>query len=377
MGKNAVKYFTIGLCVVLYFSLFLGCRNTTDDGGGGDAISVSIMDWNWELGDDHNPGKWAPGISYINKDDNDEVPGKNAQVYKRNTPYGTTTAAFPTASLTGRYVINSINPDDPYVELEDSKDYDMTLPWPDRKYIGQSGFAGGTYPARSPEKVQVQGPDRSMIEAVRFYGATLQVGSEDANPASWVERTADNYMESCGFPGVTFSAIPPDADARKMLRDGYGYTFWVKAVKPLKLYRTSVENWDYRMMEGHDPAHWFGPERSTFAKAMNHTGMQYGDWYKIRVIYDRLNSGWNMDVPQWLYQYWDNGGTDYPGDPDPCDLVKPANHNKEHSIKISWAIQLQNNEGEAPDTGDTGYSVTKGKHEFDLYIADLRLLMYE
>ena len=154
--------------------------------------------------------------------------------------------------------------------------------------------------------------------------------------------------------------------------DGYGYTFWFKSMKEYRTYRTAVENWDYRPLEGMDPSHWFGttPGRDG-TPDKNYTPVPVGVWTQVRVVYDPFHEDFNLDVPNWIYEFGIQNN--FPGDMEPQDIMR--NHDKDHSIKITFSLPLQHNGGNEGTAG-IEYSVTTGRHDYDVYFYGLELLQY-
>jgi len=345
---------------VLLCGLIISC-------GGGEGITIESgisLPWDWEFGDDINPGRFAPGISTIFGVK--QHPTKFAQSYVLNTPY---VMGQPD---TGRFVIETID-GVKRVVTENAKGYDTTLAWPANK------GAGDFIPLKQEIWHTTKGPKGNDVYAIRVWGTTMQKGSESPNDAEWVERTAADYQLGAGWPAVNWAAVPPsieddpDQTVHQALIDGYGYTFWVKPMKDYIVYRTAVENWDFRPLEGLDPAHWFGTGTGRDAtEGVNFTPAPVGKWTQIRVIYDPLHPDFNMDVPWWVKTYGiqDN----YPGDEEPEILMNT--YDKDHSIKITFSIPLQHNGGDEGD-GAIAYSVMSGRHEYDIFMYGLELLQYE
>ena len=325
-----------------------------------------VFDWNWEVGDDSNPGRFAPGVSTLDPSYYMEDQTKNAQTYAVNTPY------VSGAPDTGRYDID-YSYDPPRVIMENSYGYDAALSWPNNK------GAGTVLKAKTPVLQTTTGPNGTEVQAYRFKGVCKQAGSDSADVSTHVPITETNFEKVAGWPGVNWAAVPPDSteqpnqETRFALMDGYGYTFWVKSNVPYLLYRTSVENYAYRMLEGTEPAHWFGTDKQGFAENKNFTAAPTGQWKQITVIYDPKHPDFNMIVPLWLITY--DIQRNYPNDPEPVDLMDPSVHDKQKNIKISFSIQLQNNGGKEGEE-DVEYAIVSGYHEFDIWFYDLRLLMY-
>ena len=263
---------------------------------------------------------------------------------------------------------------------------EQTIYWPANKETGDLIIR------KVPLKAKTIGPDGKEIEAFHFWGTLMQRGSESENPDDWVQRRGpgsggaqgrplvgnEDYRLGCGWPAITLYATPPDVDedpeqiTRFALMDGYGYTFWVRADKDYRSYRSLVENWEYRPNEGHDPGHWYGPENGRDGTpGVNYTRAQVGEWRQVTVIYDSQHPRFNLDVPNWSMMY--DIQTNFPGDKEPSTIME--NHDKDHSIRISFSIMLQHNGGnEGNDWVE--YSVDTGKHEYDVWIYGLEILKY-
>ena len=386
-----LKTLAIVACAILCGALIIGCNDDTGNKPIRDVSADWYDGWLWEVVDDKNPNKFAPGISTLNG--YTEHPTKYSQTFLLKDPY------IRGEPLTGWYKIGTINVKGQEMEIammEDAKgfdprgslmptdpDFDMQYAWPNNK------GKGALIPLKVPTKVKTTGPSGKEIDALRFWGTTLQKGSEAENSDDWVMRTGvtgntspittvTDYRLSAGWPAISWYATPLDAaeDPNQKRRiefaDGYGYTFWVKSEKDFTVYRTSVENWDYRPNEGHEPAHWFGqrPGRDG-TPDVNYTFMGVGEWKQIRVIYDPYHPEFNMDVPNWTMSY--SIEQNYPGDKEPY-MIK-MNHDKGHSIRIIFGILLQHNGGNEA-SGPIEYSVDSGKHEYDVYFYGLEMLQY-
>jgi hypothetical protein len=339
------------------------------------------LDWVWEVLDDSNQTKWAAGISTLNG--YEEHATKYSQSYVLNEPYDRND------KTTGWYK-KETSDGVTRVVMEDTVGYDPAQLWPNNKGKGEK------IKMKVPVLETVEGPNGKQVEAFHFWGTMMQKGSESLNSAAWTERTgvsnpttspltptspATDYRRSCGWPTISLYATPPGVDedprqkTRYALMDGYGYTFWVKSMKNYRTYRTSVENWDYRPNEGHEPGYWYGtqPGRDATPGATgNYVPAPVGEWTKVKVIYDPYHPDYHMDVNNWIYMY--NIQNNYPGDKEPT--VIKDNHDKEHSIRITWSFQLQHNGGNE-GTSQIEYSVSNGRHEYDVYIYGLEILEYQ
>jgi len=346
------------------------------------------LEWVWEVLDDSNQSKWAPGIStlegYVEHTvENGFAETKYSQAYVLESVYDSNNPK------TGWYKkVEGSRPQ--RVEMEDAIGYDTTKLWP----ASRRDKTGPKIPRKVPKLEKVIGPDgKTEVEAFHFKGTMMQKGSEGAS--GWVERTGvsnpttspltasspqTDYRRGCGWPAITLYATPPDPDedpeqkTRLALMDGYGYTFWVKPMKEYRTYRTSVENWDFRPNEGHEPGFWYGtqPGRDAVPGATgNYIKAPVGKWTKVKVIYDPKHRDYHMDVNQWIYMY--NIQSNYPGDEEPTKIKDKFN--KDHSIRIAWAFQLQHNGGNEGTT-QIEYSVSTGRHDYDVYIYGLEILQY-
>ena len=358
-----MKKLVVVACILVCVIFAVSCP--TDDSGSAFIPVGKVFDWNWEVGDDSNPGRFAPGVSTLDPSCYTADAAKNAQTYAVNTPY---VSGQPN---TGRYVIDDTY-DPPRVSMVDSYGYDSALSWPANK------GAGAVMKAKTPKLQTTIGPDGTEVQAYRIKGVCRQAGSNSADAATHTARNATNYKEGAGWPGVNWAAVPPDLaeqpdqETRFGLMDGYGYTFWVKSNVDYLLYRTSVENYAYRMLEGTEPAHWFGTDKQGFAENKNFTAAPVNQWRQIKVVYDPMHPDFNMIVPLWLITY--DIQSNYPNDPEPKALAEPGTHDKQKSIKIGFSIQLQNNGGVEGEE-DVEYSIVSGYHEFDIWFYDLRILM--
>jgi hypothetical protein len=190
-----------------------------------------------------------------------------------------------------------------------------------------------------------------------------------------------DYRFSCGWPTIWWTATPPlpgedsidpEQDTRYAFMDGYGYTFWVKSNVEYRVYRTGVENWDYRPDENHEPQHWFGVSAGRDGtEGKNYTRAPVGEWTQITVIYDPRHPDFNMDTNGWIKMY--NIFNNFPGDTPPQKIAE--NHNKEHNIRLAWAIQLQHNGGNEGNEY-MEYSCADGRHVYDFWFHGLEILVY-
>jgi hypothetical protein len=357
--------------------------------------------WVWEITDDKNPNKFAPGISILDEDcyvihlDEEGLPKKYSQAYVFETPY------VRNEPNTGWYK-KITEAGWTRVETEDARGYSPTpsLPIPDEALVWPNNRgAGELVPMKQPRYVTVTGPSGADVEAIHLSGTMIQKGSESEDSDAWVPRygnattgtgsgvgaintrpitRADDYRLSAGWPVIALTATPPNADEdptqkiRNLFMDGYGYTFWVKPMKDFRSYRTGVENWDYRPNEGHEPGYWYGstPGRDGTI-GTNFTPAPVGAWTQVKVIYDPHHPDFNMAVNNWIYSY--DITTNYPGDRQPYDIME--NHDKDHSIRINFSFQLQHNGGNEGE-GGVEYSVSTGRHEYDVYIYGLEILKY-
>ena len=370
--KNLLVLTGIFVCCALVF-------NCSEETSSTDLRSLrgNIYDWDWEVLDDTNQNKFSPGISILNESCYTVHPTRYSQVFVLESPY---TFGEP---KTGWYLIDDSGMFEK-VTMEPARAYDTTKLWPASKHAGE------LVKLKQPTRVKTKGPDGSEIEAIRLFGTLLQKGSEPANQLAWVPRTGQpntlswdspdtDYRFGCGWPAITLYAAPPDdadqedQETRRALMDGYGYSFWVKSMKPYSVYRAGIENWDYRPNEGTEPSHWFGTTTGRDAvEGKNFTSAPVGEWTKVVVIYDAKHPNFNMLVPNWINMY--GVMANFPGDMEPFDIAK--NHNKDHSIRIVLAIPLQHNNG-SEGSSLIAYSVSEGKHEYDVYFYGLEILEYE
>ena len=377
-----VKNTIIGVCVLLCTALLSNCVESPPPDGPAPGPGVVAKDliWNWELADDINPNKFAPGIStlfgYETHLTNPALPEKYAQAFVLNEPYvkGDPSTGWYKTEMVGGF---------PRVVMEDAKGYDTTKAWPENR------GAGALVPLKVPTLKKTIGPDGDEVEAFYFYGTMMQVGSESENSDEWVSRTGPrtaggastgptDYRLSCGWPAITLYATPPgediDPEQKTLLAfmDGYGYTFWVKSMKDYNAYRTSVENSEYRPNEGHEPGHWYGTRAGRDADpTYNFTPAPPEEWTKVTVIYDPSHPDFNMDVNNWIKQY--NVQSNYLNDREPYNIMD--NHNKDNSIRIAFALQLQHNGGDE-GTDLIEYSVQTGRHDYEVYFYGLEILQY-
>jgi len=348
-----------------------------------DAVYTIELEWVWELVDDSNQTKFAAGISTL--EGWTEHPTKYSQSFVLNEPY---VSGQPT---TGWYMKETIPTSGGLLEkvvMEDARGFDPDLYWPNNK--GQ----GELIKMKVPTKETTLGPDGiTQVEAFHFWGTLVQKGSESENDLEWVSRTgvqnptttplgptsaATDYRWGCGWPAITLYATPPgpdedpDQETYWALKDGYGYTFWVKAVKDYRSYRSLVENWEYRPNEGHDPGHWYGPTPGRDGTpGKNYTPAAVGQWKQVTVIYDSQHPRFNLDVPNWTTSY--DIQSNYPGDKEPFQIMET--HDKDHSTRISFSFMLQFNGGNEGNA-QVEYSVSTGRHEFDVWIYGLQILQY-
>jgi len=341
-------------------------------------IKGESLEWDWEMEDDRALNKFAPGIStlfgYV------EHPTLFAQAYTLANPYVSGNPA------TGRHLI--IEEQDAMgrvirrVATHDARGYYANLAWPANK------SAGDLIPLKVPVPKTVTGPHGNLVEVFHLSGLMLQKGSKNPDPNTWVPRTGvwpiggpviseNDYRFGCGWPAVSLYATPPsianqpNQETRWAFMDGYGYSFWVKSNNDYSNYRTSVENWDYRPREGHEPGHWFGTKPGRDASQYNFTPAPVGQWTLVTVIYDPSHPEYNLDVNQWIYMYSiDNS---YPNDDEPTEIYRK--HDKNHNIRIAFSFQLQHNGGNEGNNW-IEYSIDSGRHEYDVYIYDLRILKY-
>ena len=370
-----MKKLMIFVLILLCCGMILSCKDdsTTTKRPEGESLV-----WDWEMEDDSAPNKFAPGISTLFG--YTEHPTRYSQAYTLANPYVSGDPA------TGRHLI--ITEEDANgnefqrVATHDARGYDTDLAWPENKGVGD------LIPLKVPEMKTVEGPDGSQVEVFHLSGIMLQKGSESEDPDDWETRigvwppgspaTSENdYRLGCGWPVVSLYATPPsvedqpDQETRWAFMDGYGYTFWAKSNNDYTAYRTSVENWDYRAKEGHEPGHWFGTTMGRDSAPHNFTRAPVGQWTKVTVIYDPFHPQYNLDVNQWIYMY--SIDNNYPNDEEPTDIY--LRHDKDHNIRIAFSFQLQHNGGNEGNNW-LEYSVASGRHEYDVYIYDLRILKY-
>jgi hypothetical protein len=362
----------ISFCVILITS----CPNndTPDITDTGD-----LLPWVFDMECDRNPNKFAPGISTL--EGWEYCPdGRYAQTVVMETTYVWEQPA------TGWHLIETGADGIKRVVTEDARGYDTDFLWPHSKGGGEK------LRMKVPVMQTTVGPRGDQVQAIRMHGIMAQVGSEDPN-APPVERTgvfrpennpltddsdATDYRRSAGWPSVVLYATPPrpevqpDQETHRALRDGYGFTFWVRPMKEFVAYRVGLENWDYRYNEGHEPGHWYGarPGRDG-SEGINFTPAPVGVWTQVRVIYCPFHPEFNMAVNNWTLMY--NIQTNYPGDREPVDIME--SHSTEHTFRLAFALQLQHNGGNE-GTDWTEYSVISGRHEFDLWFYGLRILTY-
>jgi len=346
------------------------------------------LNWVWELADDKNQTKFAAGISELYGYTED--PDKYSQSFVLNEPY---VSGEPSTGWYKKRMIQYTRPNGSQgtveaVEMQDAHGFAPDLYWPNNKEQGD------LIPMKVPTKATTMGPYGVEVDAFHFWGTLMQKGSESEDSTQWVTRTgvtnpktellgpassANDYRWGCGWPAITLYATPPDVDedpqqkTRFALMDGYGYTFWVKADKDYRSYRSLVENWEYRPNEGHDPGHWYGPSPGRDGTpGKNYTPAAVGQWRQVRVIYDSQHPQFNLSVPNWTTSY--DIQSNYPGDREPATIVQT--HDKDHSIRISFSFMLQFNGGNE-GTNRVEYSVDTGRHEFDVWIYGLEILKYE
>jgi hypothetical protein len=386
---KTLKNMAIIACVLLYGALATTCDPEPAPYIPPEGVAV---EWIWEIADDSNQTKFAAGISELYG--YEEHPTKYSQAFVLNEPYvkGEPNTGWYKKRMISYQKAGGGTGTVEAVEMQDAHGYDPDLYWPDNKEKGD------LIRMKVPQKETTTGPDGSEIEAFHFWGTLMQRGSESENPDEWVKRTGVNnpttsplgpdspdtdYRRGCGWPAISLYATPPDVDqdptqtTRFAFMDGYGYTFWVRADKDYRSYRTTVENWDYRPNEGHDPGHWYGPDAGRDGTpTKNYTPAQVGEWKQIMVVYDpnhpAFNGPYGMDVPNWTLSY--NIQTNYPNDKEPSEIRLV--HDKDHSMRIAFSFMLQfnnGNEGNAP----IEYSVDNGRHEFDVWLYGLEILQYE
>jgi len=361
--------------IIVSLAVIFSCKEPDTKTRLQDLTGVSY-DWDWEVLDDKNQNKFGPGISILDPSCYTTHPTKYSQVFVLESPYNND-------PKTGWYLIDDSGLYEK-VTMEPARAYDTTKLWPASKQ------AGDYVPLKQPTRVKTMGPHGKEVEAIRLHGTLMQRGSEPANRLEWTPRTGDpttlswsspdtDYRFGCGWPAITLYATPPDEEdqpeqeTRLALMDGYGYSFWVKSMKDYSVYRAGIENWDYRPNEGTEPSHWFGTTTGRDAtEGENFTFAPVGEWTKVVVIYDAKNPNFNMVVPTWIMNY--GVMANFPGDMEPFDIAK--NHNKDHSIRIVLAIPLQHNNGQE-GSALIAYSVSEGKHEYDVYFYGLEILEYE
>ena len=354
-------------------------------------ISIPIegvsLNWNWEVTDDSNPNKFAPGISILNG--YTKHPTKYSQAFVLNEAYiknNPNTGWYKKITEGGltRVLMEDARGYDPRGSLlPTDPNFNLNYAWPNNK--GE----GDLIPLKVPLTEKTIGPYGEEVDAFRLWGTLMQKGSESGNPDDWVTRTSGWYIYSpittetdyrlgCGWPAITLYATPPtmgedpEQETRTALINGYGYTFWVKSMKDYQSYRTSVKNWDYRPNENHEPGHWYGLGMGRDGTPETFTPAQVGEWKQIKVIYDRQHPDFNMAVNNWILQY--DIMNDYPSDMQPYTIAE--NHNKEHSIRIAFEFQLEHNGGSIGNY-QVDYSVVSGRHEYDVYIYGLEILQYK
>jgi len=371
MKKNLT---IIAACVLLASILAVSCN-------GNDDVYIpegTRLNWIWEIADDSNPTQFAPGISTLHGWE--YHPTKFSQAFVLNEPY---VRGDPT---TGWFSTETVAPGIRAVVTENARGYNPTLQWPDNRGAGEH------IRMKVPQTVRTMGPHGEEVDAFNFHGTLVQKGTEPVAGGAMVARTGvsnpltqpippgstTDYRLGAGWPSITLYATPPglDEDPQQLTRqaflDGYGYTFWVRSANDFVAYRTSVENWDYRPNVGHEPGHWFGvrPGRDGNA-AFNFTPAPVGQWTQVMVIYDPNHPDFNMGVNNWIFDY--SIQENFPGDREPYDTADV--HNKDHSIRIAWAFQLQHNGGNEGGA-NIEYSVSTGFHDFDVYIYGLEILQY-
>ncbi|MCL2137955.1 MAG: hypothetical protein FWH41_00310 [Treponema sp.] len=362
-----IKNTAIAACAVFCAVLAFSCNT-----GGGDIESGASYDWNWEVTDDKNPNQFAPGVSTLFG--YDVHPTKYSQAYKLNEPY-----VFGQPE-TGWYKIEEVLPGLEAVVMEDAKGYDESLEWPNNK------GKGSLVPLKVPKTVKTMGPKGEEVDAFYFYGTMWQKGSESEESSEWIERDSgptdpilspNDYRLGAGWPSISVYATPPGIDEdptqeiRKAFQAGYGYTFWIKPMKDFIVYRTSVENWDYRPNEGHEPSHWYGTGTGRDGTADTFTPAPVGEWTQVKVIYDPWHPDYNVGINWWIWTYGIQ--QNYQNDKEPYDIY--TSHDKNHSIRIVWNFQLQHNGGNEGGSS-VEYSVVTGRHEYEVYLYGLEILRY-
>ena len=174
--------------------------------------------------------------------------------------------------------------------------------------------------------------------------------------------------EGARFPLVGWGAIPDDDATLAALKTAKGYSFWVK------LNSSTASNWafltavqtDFPPEKGYEYKHWFGNkpgDSGGSGKIDNYTpDLKVGTWYKITVIMDQTNSGFNLFQDAWIYKY--DSGKDARGD-----------FHQDKAKELQWQIPLQHQEGAGVKTrsGDP-YDVTNGSYDFDIDFYGLELL---
>ena len=182
-----------------------------------------------------------------------------------------------------------------------------------------------------------------------------------------VHKEGRSANEGARFPLVGWGAIPDDDATKAALKTAYGYSFWVKlnsSTASKWSFLTAVQT-DFPPEKGYEYKHWFGNVAgdSGGSKIENYTlDLKVGTWYKITVIMDVKDKGFNMDEDGWLYQW--------PPKPDP---KKPFN--QAAASEIQWQIPLQHQEGAGVKarSGDP-YDITNGSYDFDVDFYGLELL---
>ena len=360
-----IKFLIIAACILLCGAFILTCDNNP-----GENIYTGVVSegWTLEVIRDDFPVQFAEGISTLFGVQ--EVPGEYFQTYVLTNPY---VRGNP---LTGRVELttNALGMQMPV--MEDAKGYDPNLIWPSNR------GAGAKIPKRIPVLKTVLGPNGANVEVVHLYGTLMQKGSESEDNNSWVQRTgnfnetftasspATDYRWCASWPTISLYATPTDEALKTFRDDGYGYSFWVKVNKNYFVYRTSIENWDYRVRESYEPKHYFGivPGREPIS-GFNYTLTPVGEWKQITVIYDPDHPDYNMSVAQWVLMYGIEGM--YPGDTDPGDI----DFNLQKTVRIIWDISLPDNGG-TEGTEFQENTISTGRHEYDIYFYDLRFLQY-
>lgn len=353
--------------------------------------------WDFEIRDDRNPNQWAPGISILRGGPDEGSargtfgtnwryhPTRYSQTFTLNAPF-----VFGQPE-TGWFTFETITAggmDFTVPVMEDARGFCTDSLWP--YSMGQ----GDLMPKMVPVETQTMGPHGVMVDAIRLHGLLQQTGSESENPDDWVSRTgvwqprlnpltdaspATDFRRSAGWPSIALYATPPgldidpDQETRLAFMDGSGFTFWVRPMREFVAYRVSVENWEYRPDEGHEPGHWFGarPGRDG-TMGLNFTPAPVGVWTQVTVVYDPHHPRFNMAVNNWIMMYSIQGT--HPDDVEP--YVIAGNHNKDNSIRIVFQLHLQHNGG---DEGNDWieFSVGSGRHEFDVYFYGIRVLEWD